>query len=294
MSKSVDYIDLLRVHQYLKNGFIYMPMFFAGEATNLYFLLRATYAFVAFSLVASSIYIFNDLRDLEEDRKHPVKNFRPLAGGRVSQKEAVIVATGLILAGLGLSVAVFPIGLTGLLLAYVIMNVFYSIKLKHLPIVDVTVISLGFVLRLYVGSVACTVPLSNWIVVMTFLLALFIALAKRRDDVILRENSGNSMRRSIDGYNLTFLNAGMAIMASVVIVAYVMYTISPEIIGKFRTEKLFMTTIFVVLGILRYLQLTFVENATGSPTRVLLTDRFLQVCICLWLLSFAVILYIKG
>ena len=179
-----------------------------------------------------------------------------------------------------------------ILIAYVTMNVLYSFHLKHVAIIDVTVIATGFIFRLATGSVVTGVALSQWIVVVTFLLALFLALAKRRDDVVIFLETGEKLRKVIDGYTIQFLDGAMMIMASVVIVAYILYTTTSEIIQKHQTDHLYLTSLFVIVGILRFLQLCIVENDCSSPTKVLLKDRFMQMTIAAWIMSFTWILYI--
>jgi hypothetical protein len=164
-------------------------------------------------------------------------------------------------------------------------------RLKHVAIIDIAIIAIGFVLRLFVGAAVTSIPLSVWIVVMTFLLALFLALAKRRDDVLIFEKSGKLMRNSINGYNLKFIDTAMSIMASVVILAYILYTITPVVTKKIQSDNLYLTAFFVLIGILRFMQITFVEEKSGSPTKVLLQDRFLQTIILGWILVFALIIY---
>ena len=165
------------------------------------------------------------------------------------------------------------------------INIFYSFKLKHIAIVDIFIIAFGFVLRLFIGGTCGNIELSHWIILMTFLLALFLALAKRRDDVML-SSQGKTLRKNIDGYNYEFISASMILMSGVIIVSYILYTVSNDVVEKFNTSNLYLTSIFVILGILRYMQITFVEQNSGSPTKVVLTDRFLQITILLWLISF--------
>ena len=289
----VAYLRLLRVHHYSKNGFIFLPLFFAGELTWLNLLSRTFLAFIVFSLVASSVYIFNDLRDLPEDREHPTKKLRPLAGGAISKPAACGTMALLLILGLGLSLYWFQFDLLPLVGFYLAVNMAYSIGLKHVPIVDITIIAVGFVIRLFVGSLAADVPLTVWIITMTFLLALFLSFGKRRDDVLIFIRDNKKTRKSIDGYNLEFVNAGMVIVAGAMIVSYIMYTIAPQTIAKFGTDQLYLTTIFVIVGTLRYLQICFVEEKSGSPTKILLRDAFIQTAITLWALSFAVILYVR-
>jgi 4-hydroxybenzoate polyprenyltransferase len=283
-------IKLMRPHQYIKNLFIFLPLFFALKITDTALLLQATLAFIAFSLTASAIYILNDYLDIEEDRAHPVKKDRPLASGAISKAQAIVIMLTLFLAGFSLMASV-SLAAASILAAYVILNIAYSLHLKHIAILDVTIIAAGFVLRLFVGSAATDIPLSMWIVVMTFLLALFMALAKRRDDVLIFLETGKKMRKVIDGYNLQFLDTAMAIMAAVVIVSYTIYTTSEEVVERLHSHYLYLTSLFVILGILRYLQVAFVHLDSGSPTKIVLKDRFMQLVLIGWVVTFAWVLY---
>jgi len=281
-----DIITLLRPHQYVKNIFIFAPLVFAFNLSQ-DALLNAAVAFILFSILASSIYILNDYMDIEEDKKHPTKCNRPLASGVISKKSAITLF--LILSTLTLFISsMFSQNLFYVLLAYFLLNVSYSLGLKHISLLDIFIIATGFVLRLFAGAQVTDTPLSMWIIIITFLLATFLALAKRRDDVLL-SLEGKETRKNIDGYNLEFVNAAMVLMSGVVIVSYLQYTVSPEVITRVGSEYLYLTTLFVVLGILRYMQITFVEGASGSPTKVLLKDRFIQITLLLWLLSFIAI-----
>lgn len=280
----------MRPHQYIKNLFIFLPLFFALKITDFHLLFNALVAFVVFSATASAVYILNDYHDIEEDRQHPKKKFRPLASGAVSKSRAIGIMTVLASAGF-FTMAMISLPAAGILGIYVILNIAYSFYLKHVAILDVTIIAIGFVLRLFIGSAVTGIALSMWIVVMTFLLALFMALAKRRDDVLIYLETGKKMRKVIDGYNLQFLDTAMAIMASVVIVAYTIYTTSAEVVGKFHTQYLYLTALFVILGILRYLQIAFVHLDSGSPTKIVLKDRFMQLVLLGWVVTFTWILY---
>ena len=288
--KLLSIIYLMRPHRYIKNLFIFLPLFFALKITDTELLTNALIAFIAFSLTASAIYTLNDYHDIEEDKKHPRKKNRPLASGSISKIQAIGIMLVLFISGFFL-MSLSSFQSVGILTAYVIMNIAYSFYLKHVAILDVTIIAIGFVLRLFIGSAVTNIPLSMWIVIMTFLLALFMALAKRRDDVIIFLDTGKKMRKVIDGYNLQFLDTAMAIMASVVIVAYTIYTTSTEIIEKFHSQYLYLTALFVILGILRYLQIALVHLDSGSPTRIVLKDRFVQATLIGWILSFTWILY---
>ena len=282
-----DIFKLLRVHQYIKNLFIFMPLLFSFSFADAQNNINTLVAFVLFSVLASSIYIFNDLMDINEDRAHPKKKYRPLASGAVTPKTAKMLILLLSLSSLSIA-SVFSIELFAVLIVYFILNISYSLKLKHISILDIFIIATGFVLRLFAGSAVTGIELSMWIILMTFLLAIFLALAKRRDDVLL-SLEGQETRKNIDGYNLEFVNASMVLMAGVVIVSYIQYTISPDVINRLGTHYLYLTSFFVILGVLRYMQITFVEQNSGSPTKVLIRDRFLKLTIVFWLLSFIMI-----
>ena len=282
---------LTRPHQYVKNLFIFLPLFFAGQITDLELLLNVSIAFVAFSVTASAIYIINDLQDIEEDRQHPRKKYRPLAQGNVSKKNALFLMSILFIVGISM-MATLSLTAFGILSAYITLNIGYSYYLKYIAILDVTIIAIGFVLRLFVGSKVSEVPLSMWIVIMTFLLALFMALAKRRDDVHLFLKTGKKMRKVTGNYNLKFIDGLLIIMASVVIVTYVLYTTSIEVVQRLQSEYIYLTALFVILGLMRYLQLAFVENESSSPTMILLKDKFMLLTVLAWVFSFALIIYL--
>ncbi len=291
MGKVAVFGRLLRPHQYVKNLFVFLPMFFGMKFLDFNVLLDTSLAFLSFSLISSAVYIFNDIHDIEEDKKHPKKRFRPLASGQVTRFEAYVLMMILLALGGGLAFLWLPMALSWVLLIYIFLNFLYTLKLKHLAILDITIIAFGFVLRLFAGSVAGGIALSHWIILMTFLLALFLALAKRRDDFLMFVTDGKLLRKSIEGYNLTFIDTAMSIMAAVIIVAYVLYTVSPEVVQRFHADNLYFTTFFVILGVLRFLQITFVQEKSGSPTKILLRDRPLQMAVVGWLILFGVIIY---
>ena len=283
-------VSLMRTHHYVKNIFIFLPLFFAQKITDQALLTNTIIAFLAFSILASAIYILNDYHDIEEDRLHPRKKNRPLASGAITKTQAIFLMIALSAASFTL-ITTLSVEATKILVAYAIINITYSLYLKHVAILDITIIATGFVLRLFIGSEVTNIPLSMWIVIMTFLLALFLALAKRRDDVLLYLDTGKKTRKVIDGYNLQFLDGAMMVMASVVIVAYTVYTTSQEVIDRTQSEYIYLTAIFVILGIMRYLQITYVLKNSGSPTRIALTDRFMQLTLLGWIFSFTWIIY---
>lgn len=282
--------ELLRTEQYVKNLLIFAPLFFAREIDDVGLLVNTTVAFIAFSLAASGVYLFNDCLDLPHDREHPSKKMRPIASGSVSTRFAYALSALLFATG-GTLMILLSLRGTGILGIYVILNVAYSMALKHIAILDVAIIATGFILRLYVGAAVADIDLSMWIVVITFLFALFMAFAKRRNDVLLFLETGTKARKAVDGYNLRFLDTAMAIMASVVIVSYILYTTSAEVLERIHGDYSYLTALFVILGILRYMQITFVDEDAGSPTDILWKDRFIQINTVCWVLTFAWILY---
>jgi len=286
MKRIQNLFSLLRPHQWVKNFFIAAPMFFAFMIT-LHNVLLVVAGIAIFSLCASAVYVFNDIYDVVEDRQHPEKRKRPIASGQISIKFAWLLA--FVLFSVSITVAYFfNINFFIILIVYVSINILYTMVLKHIAIVDITIIAIGFVLRLFAGASIINVQTSMWIVLVTFWLALFLALAKRRDEYLHYIN-GKKVRKNIDGYNLEMINAGMVLLATITVVAYIMYSVTPAVMERMGSDKLYLTSIFVVVGILRYMQLTFVYEKSGNPTDVLLTDRFLQMVIALWLLSFYVI-----
>ena len=287
----MHYIKLLRPKDWAKNLFLFIPLFFAGQIDDFPKILEVCQGFIAFSAIASSIYIINDYRDREDDRRHPVKCKRPLASGAVSPSMAVAVTILLILTGFTVAWMIGP-KFCFILGIYFAINIGYCLGLKNIPILDIVLVSIGFVLRVKAGSTIADIYLSEWIIVMVFLLALFMATGKRRDDVLLKLSSGEDMRKSVKGYNLEFLNTLLSLICAVVIVAYFMYTMSAETMLKFGTHRLYYTCLFVMMGIIRYLQIILVFGDAGSPTKILYRDRFIQVALLCWIGSFFLIIYI--
>lgn len=282
-------IKLLRPHQYVKNLFVFAHLLFSFHFI-LVDVINTTIVFILFSLIASSIYVLNDYMDIEEDKQHPKKKYRPLASGSVGKDTAKILIVLLSSVSL-ISAYLINVNLFVVLVVYFILNIAYSLKLKHITIVDIFIIATGFVLRLFAGASVIENQLSMWIIILTFLLALFLAVAKRRDDVLLAFE-GKETRKNIDGYNLEFVNATMVFMSGVIVVSYILYTVSGEVLTRLHTQHLYLTAFFVILGIMRYMQITFVEGNSGSPTKLVLKDRFLQITIVLWLVSFFIIVNI--
>jgi decaprenyl-phosphate phosphoribosyltransferase len=286
-----EYIRLLRPYQYIKNLLIFFPLFFGHKINDLDLLSNTFIAFSAFCLASSSVYIFNDYFDVNEDRKHPLKKNRPLASMALSK--SIVIAMMFILLLLSLAISfILKYSIFQLICLYFGLNIFYTTKLKHIAIVDIITIAVFFVIRLFVGIEAINGSISMWIILVTFLLAVFLALSKRRDDFLIYIKSGDKPRKVINGYNIEFLDSAMMIMASVSVVSYIMYTISSEVINRFETDKLYLTVFWVITGMLRYMQITFVYENSGSPTLVLIKDKFLQLILLGWIVTFGVLIYL--
>lgn len=296
-----DMLRLIRPTQWMKNIFVLIPVFFGGSLFDSHHLAESIIAFVAFCFAASSIYCFNDIIDADADRRHPVKCNRPIASGAITSRNAYLLMILAILLAfavlfLGWRLSVFTragVLYTGVvILGYWLLNLLYCAWLKQYAIVDVCVIAFGFVLRVLAGGYATSILPSRWLVLMTFLLTLFLSLAKRRDDVLRMNATGEAPRRNTIRYNLTFINQAITIAAGVTIVCYIMYTVSPEVIARFQTQNLYLTTFFVILGLLRYIQITVVDEKSGDPTKIMLRDRFMQAVVVLWAIAFGIIIYL--
>lgn len=285
-------LKLMRPYQWVKNIFVFMPLFFGGQLTDTEQVQDSIVMFIAFCLAASSIYCFNDIIDVEADRNHYAKRNRPIASGAISIGQAYMMVFILIAVSAAILFSFFPtIDSLLIVMVYWVLQMTYCIWLKRLAIIDVCVLSFGFVLRIIAGGISADVEISKWLVMMTFLLTLFLGFAKRRDDVLLYNRDGKSPRYNTRRYNLTFLNQALTICGSVMLVCYIMYTVSPEVIAKFKSQYIYLTTVYVLLGLLRYIQLTVVDEKSGDPTKMLLHDRIIRVDVAAWILTFLFLIY---
>lgn len=303
------WLQLLRPKQWIKNSFLFLPMFFGGELFSIRCWINSLCGAFIFALASSAIYAFNDARDVEADRNHPKKCKRPVASGKISTKTAFLISALLALTAVTLSTITpislhtpnftpdhseiirLQIGAIIIISGYIFINIAYSLGLKNISILDVMIVSVGFVLRLAMGGIVCNIILSPWIIVMVFLLALFLAFAKRRDDLVIARSSGISPRSSSADYNIPFLNQTLAILAAVLMIGYIMYALSPVTTSRLSSDYIYTTSIFVLAALLRYLQITIVNEQSGSPTDIILNDRFMQICVILWALTFALMIY---
>lgn len=288
-------IQLIRPLQWLKNLFVFAPLFFSNNLLNLDYFRPTVVVFLAFCFISSSIYCFNDIHDAEADRLHPKKCKRPIASGNVSIRVGYLLTILCMLLSFALLILVNGSNMPYLFLiigGYWIMNIAYCLKLKRYAIIDVSIIAIGFVMRVLIGGLVANIWISHWLVLMTFLVTLFLALAKRSDDFVIYESTGIKPRVSITGYNKTFINEATAIVASVTMVSYIMYSMSDEVISRMGSPYVYLTSGWVLLGLLRYLQNMIVFGRSGSPTNALLKDKFLIPCVIGWLLSFFIIIYL--
>ena len=289
-----DIISLMRIRQWVKNLFVFAPAFFSGHIFEAKYLFPSILIFVIYCFLSSAIYCWNDVRDVEKDKLHAVKCDRPIASGRISVKCAFLISFVLLfLSAVCLSLADF-VGkycLICCVAVYLLINVFYSLFLKSIPLVDVFVISFGYVLRIVSGGGGAGIWISQWIVMMTFLLALFLAFGKRRDDAVVYEREGVILRESVKGYGLRFVDVSMSIIASVTMVCYVMYCMSDEVMRNYQSDYVYTTAIWVIFGLLRYSQIVLREEGGGDPVYVFLRDKSIFICALGWLVNFAWIIY---
>jgi 4-hydroxybenzoate polyprenyltransferase len=283
-------LELLRIRQWVKNGFVLAPLFFSSELINFGSVMRATSAFVVFCLISSAVYIFNDWCDIESDRQHVKKARRPLPSGRVPVSLALTVMVALILtAVMIIYLTNLPISFTETVAIYLAINLAYSLGVKHVSIVELFLIASGFVIRLIGGGQAIQITLSPWIIIATGMLALLMIVGKRRGD-IAQENDTLQTRKSLATYNLTFLDSMLTSMTGGTIVVYLLFCVSDYAVGRFGASVL-ITSVPVALGLLRYLQLIMVQGHGESPTDLVLGDRGMLAILGVFGAAFAYLIY---
>jgi len=280
----------MRPLQWIKNLFLFAALVFSGHLFISQDVLRIVLGFVCFSFAASGVYLFNDVSDLEKDRLHPVKSARPLPSGTLSIPTAVaasIVLGALSLAGAFLLDRDFGV----ILLIYVLINIVYSLGLKNLVILDVMTVASGFVLRVLGGAVLIQVPTSEWLIVCTVLLSLFLGFSKRRHELTILETTADEHRSVLQHYSPYFLDQMIGIVTASTVMSYILYTISDDTVAKFGTKNLIYTVPFVLYGIFRYLYLVHRMEKGGDPTRLAISDRPLLVNVLLWVCVASGIIY---
>lgn len=288
----VALIQSLRPKQWTKNLLLFAGLLFSISLFQKELLFRATLGFVIFCLLSSGEYLINDILDLKKDRAHPVKRKRPIASGKVTISTAIITAFIFIVGGLIFSFSIVT-NFGWVAFIYVFMILAYSLFLKHIVILDVLIVALGFVLRAIAGAVIIQVTISSWLLVCTIFLALFLGLNKRRHELVLLGKDAVNHRKILDQYSAHLLDLMIVIVAACTVMAYALYTTASETVEKFGTRNLLLTLPFVLYGIFRYLYLVHQENLGGSPELILLKDRPMQFNIFLYVLTVGFILYYK-
>jgi 4-hydroxybenzoate polyprenyltransferase len=285
-------LELLRPAQWTKNVVVFAALVFSKHLFDPHSLALVSLTVLAFCATASGAYVVNDIWDCERDSQHPVKALRPLPSGRVGRGAATVLAAALMLVGIGGAWALGPL-VGALVSVYLLLQFAYTFALKALVILDVMAIAAGFVIRAVAGGVVINVPISPWLIICTFLLMLFLGFSKRRHELVLLETRATDHRATLRDYSPYFLDQMIAVVTASTVVAYAIYTASPEVQDKLGTDKLYLTIPFVLFGIFRYLYLVHQREEGGNPTQVLLTDRPLLLDVGLWFLTVALLLYWK-
>jgi 4-hydroxybenzoate polyprenyltransferase len=286
-----DILSVMRPGQWTKNLILFAGIIFSENLQNLNMFLEVFVAFILFCLLSSVGYVINDMLDCKEDSQHPVKATRPIASGRLKKSHAIFLASFLAILSL-LGSYILNVNFFVVALAYFLLNIAYSLFLKHVVIIDVMVIALGFVLRAVAGAVVIQVDISSWLVVCTILLALFLGFGKRRHEIVLLEGKAVNHRKILTEYSLGFLDQMIGVVTASTVVAYAFYTLSPEISEKLGTKYMALTIPFVLYGIFRYLYLIYQKEEGGSPAKMFLTDKPILIDILLWLVAVILILYL--
>jgi 4-hydroxybenzoate polyprenyltransferase len=280
----------LRPHQWTKNLVVFAALIFGERLLDPGSVWRGVAAFAIFCALSSAVYLLNDLADRESDRRHPFKRHRPIASGALSTQAAWLAALVLVVGALFPAFVMNP-AFGGVATAYFVLQGLYTGPFKRVVIIDVLAIAIGFVLRAVAGAVAVAVPISHWLLLMTLLLALFLALSKRRHELTLLADGATEHRRILGEYSPYLLDQMISVVTASTLVAYAFYTISPETTAKFDTDLLSLTLPFPLYGIFRYLYLVHRKELGGSPSELLLTDWPLLACVALWVVAVVAIIY---
>lgn len=281
-----------RVNHWIKNLIVFAALIFAKKYADSREIWLAIDAFIVFCLASSAIYFINDITDRRQDRLHPIKKLRPIASGQLAVGVAWTISLILLIAGALIS---FHLSMAFLFyfISYVILNFAYNLGLKNVVIIDVMVVAFGFVIRAAAGAVAISVPISSWLLVCTVLLALFLGFGKRRHELVTLGSGASSHRQSLAHYSPAFIDQMISVVTASTAIAYTFYTLSPEIQEKFQTNNLVLTVPFVLYGIFRYLYLVHQKDEGGNPTRLLVTDLPMLVCIALWIIAVIIIIELR-
>lgn len=289
--KILEVIKSLRIKQWIKNLWVFAALIFSQNVFDLPMLVNTLFAFILFCILSGAAYILNDILDLEEDKIHPIKSKRPLASGRLAKNHAFFAFIFLVLFGL-IGAYFLNIYFFLVLLVYLVLQIGYSSWLKHVVIIDVFLIAAGFFLRVIAGALAIRVQISPWLSICTILIALFLAMSKRRHELVLLAKEAENHRPILKEYTPQLLDQMIAVVTASTVISYCLYTVSPETVSKFGTTNLLFTVPFVLYGIFRYLYLVHQKDEGGSPEALIIKDKPLLVDLFLWIATAMLILYI--
>jgi len=286
---------LLRVKSWVKNGFLFLPVIFSLRLMQWDNVSSVLLGALVFSLISSFVYIVNDIKDAEEDTLHPRKKNRPIASGQVSKRQAFIIGIGLLILSFSvIFIANLPLEFLAIVLTYLILNLLYSFWLKTLPLIELFIVSINFVLRVLAGCAIIFVPPSHWILVITFFLAFLMVVVKRKSEIIQMQGNAVKHRAALSAYTVGFLSTLIYIAATITITAYLLYSIDPGVEKALGTDWIMYSSMFVLMGIIRFIQISDqgLHEGEGDPTTLLFKDRFLQGTICCWILYLMGIIYV--
>jgi len=280
-------IKLCRPKQWIKNGFVFAAIVFSGHLFNIFDIMNTIFAFFLFSFISSTIYIVNDIADVEEDRNHPKKKLRPIASGNVSINQAKLLAMFLFIV-VGVGSLLLDVRLSLILLTYFVVNLLYCFKLKKLMLIDVMTIAFGFILRVLAGAVAINVEISSWLLICTGLLSLYLGFGKRKNELIVLMDKSSSHRETLKHYSLEYLNRILLVVLGLTIMTYILYTINGT-----QYKNMIFTIPFVLYGTFRYEYLIISKNSGGSPEDTFLEDKPFLINVVLWIIAAAAAIYFK-
>ncbi|HZW37929.1 MAG TPA: decaprenyl-phosphate phosphoribosyltransferase [Ignavibacteriaceae bacterium] len=288
-----NYFNLLRVPQWIKNFFVFAPLVFSKHLFDIHYVIPSLQGFIIFCLVSSIVYILNDIIDIEADRAHPKKKFRPIPSGAVSKATAIILGVILFVIMIASLYFIGNSNYTIVVLSYFILNAFYSMSFKHIVLLDIFSIAAGFMLRVISGAVIISVPISSWLILTTMFLSLYLGVMKRYSELEIVPNGGSvtSTRKVLTHYSPVFTQQMATIAAAGVIICYALYTVTPRTVTEFGTDNLIYTTPFVVFGIFRYMYLTYINQKGENTTEIMLTDAAMISNVFLYIIITTLIIY---
>ena len=287
----LNYLKLVRVPQWIKNFFVFVPLLFSQHLFDKDYLFTSLAAFVVFCLASSLIYVINDTIDIEADKAHPTKKNRPLPAGVISKRSALIVAA-VLTAVIVILLPQFNKEFLYFVTAFVLLNIFYSFWFKHIVILDVFSIAAGFAIRVLAGAVVISVPISSWLILTTIFISLFLGVMKRHSELILVEESENApSRKVLSQYSLNFADQMATVAAAGVIICYALYTVSERTVSAFGTESLIYTTPIVVYGIFRYMYLEYISNKGDNTTKIVFSDLQIILTVLIYTITTVLIIY---